>query len=822
MKNETSPNGAKLAGFCLVMASVWLSPRAVGSLLASDGVIEGGFARATIMGGQLVLFAAGVWFFFAGRGAGARLRNVALGLGIAGMLAGGYGMWRAVPGEGAAGPERVLSLQEVCDWVSLEDPNIGTGNLLKYGKRLEQALLHPADQAALGDAHESMAEIQLRHGQNAEGVANFEEAYALAQAAERTPEVLQRLRRSLGVAQMRLGETSHCIAMHNPESCLFPIQAGGVWQDPSGAVAAAGYFLEYLEHEPGGLDVRWLLNIANQVAGTYPDGVPSEYLIPLSIFESEEPIGRFREIAGELGVDNFSMCGGAIMEDFDGDGFLDLFSSSMDFCMPVHYYHNQGDGTFEDWSERCGLGEQLGGFNCVQGDVDGDGLLDILILRGAWQGRKFGAQRSSLLRQRADGSFQDVTAIAGLADVAYPGQVGVFGDYDLDGDLDIFIGTEFAPCQLCTNDGSGRFTDRAAEAGVLGDQNCAVKSASWGDFDNDGDPDLYVSNYGKPNRLYVNDGQGGFVDRAAALGVDALDRDLESEPGDEDARELGRVAILGRDFTRTNTKDQTFVSWFWDMDNDGWLDLFVGGYGASLADIAGSYIGAPVAVRRHLRVFRNDGHGGFVNVSREMNVDDVHLPMGANYGDLNNDGYQDFYLGTGRPGFEMLIPNAMYLNQAGERFADVTAAAGVGHLQKGHGVAMGDLDNDGDLDIFAQMGGFFYGDAFRDALFENPGNDNHWVTLQLRGTQSNGFGIGARLKLVLQTPSGTREVHLLAGSGASFGGSSLQQEVGLGAASAIQSLEVRWPGGSTQEFTALPIDRTLRLTEGSAAFELIR
>ncbi len=743
-----------------------------------------------------------------------------LGLGLVLLLGASCGAGNEVGAPGAdAQTGRIRSIQEISDWVTVADPLLGTGQIPKYEAQLDVAREHPEDKAALGDAKEALSVIYLRHGKNEEALALLEESFELAKESGRDEQLLQRLRRSLGVACMRVGEADHCIAMHNPDSCLFPIQAAGVWSQPSGAIRAGEYFLEYLQHDPSDLGVRWLLNVASQVAGTHPDGVPEEFLIPLETFDSDERIGCFQDLAGPMGVDNFSLAGGAIMDDIDGDGYLDIFTTNMAFSGSVHYYHNQGDGRFEDWTERAGLTGQLGGLSCMQGDVDGDGLLDIFILRGAWQGPVYGAQRNSLLRQREDGSFVDVTDRAGLGSAAYPTQAGAFADYDLDGDLDLFIGNESSPCQLFTNDGTGRFEDRAEEAGVMGNSDAVVKGVSWGDYDNDGDPDLYVSCLGKTNHLYRNDGSSGFVDVARALGVDGGDDDLVQLPGDQDAPVLrGRSSILARPYNSKEKHDLTFVSWFWDMDNDGWLDLYVGGFGSPLSDLAAGYLGEPIARRRHLRVYRNNRKGGFDNVTREMGIDAIQLPMGANFGDLNNDGYQDFYLGTGRPGYEYLIPNSMYLNVGGTRFVDVTAAAGVGHLQKGHGVAFGDVDNDGDLDIMAQMGGFFFGDGFRDSFFENPGNDNHWITVQLRGSRKNTFGVGARLRAFLVTPEGERQVHSVAGSGASFGASSLQQELGLGQATRLERLEIQWPAGGLQVIEDLAMDQIIRVTEGEPGF----
>jgi hypothetical protein len=191
--------------------------------------------------------------------------------------------------------------------------------------------------------------------------------------------------------------------------------------------------------------------------------------------------------------------------------------------------------------------------------------------------------------------------------------------------------------------------------------------------------------------------------------------------------------------------------------------------------------------------------------------------MGANYGDLDNDGWLDIYLGTGEPGYETVMPNVMLRNDRGMRFQDVTFAGGFGHLQKGHGVAFGDVDQDGDQDLFHQLGGFFPGDAFANALFENPGSGNHWVTLRLVGRKANSFGVGARIEVRVVEGGRPRTIHVLAGSGGSFGGSSLQQEIGLGGAERVEELIVRWPGRRTeQRFRRVAADRVYRVVEGEA------
>ena len=196
--------------------------------------------------------------------------------------------------------------------------------------------------------------------------------------------------------------------------------------------------------------------------------------------------------------------------------------------------------------------------------------------------------------------------------------------------------------------------------------------------------------------------------------------------------------------------------------------------------------------------------------------------MGANYGDLDNDGWLDFYLGTGEPTLWVVVPNQMLRNVGGQTFTDVTFAGGFGHLQKGHGVAFGDLDNDGDQDLFHQLGGFYVGDAFSNALFENPGSEAAWITLRLVGTEANRFGVGARIQVRVTGPRGERSIHLLAGSGGSFGGSSMQQEIGLGDAERIDEITLRWPGsGTVQHFTEVAPNHVSRAIEDQPHLELV-
>ncbi|MFQ5925958.1 MAG: FG-GAP-like repeat-containing protein [Terriglobia bacterium] len=591
---------------------------------------------------------------------------------------------------------------------------------------------------------------------------------------------------SLGVAHLRAAQNENCIDHRNPAACILPFRKAGIHQFPDHTRQAGDLFLRVLKENPEHVQAQWLLNISRMATDDYPAGVPESLRLPEGALEPEAPFPFWQDRAPDVGINAFDLAGGAIMDDFDGDGFLDLITSTRDYCDSLKAFRNDGRGRFEDVTVKWGLDSQWGGLNVVHADFDNDGRLDLLVLRGAWLGAN-GRIRNSLLRNELGtngGRFVDVTKTAGLAEPAYPTQTAAWADYDGDGDLDLYVGNEATdqnpyPSQLFRNNNDGAFTDVTAQAGVSNLR--YTKAVTWGDFDNDGSPDLYVSNIGS-NRLYRNNGDGTFTDVALELGV------------------------AGRG-------DQTFATWFFDFDNDGDLDLFVASFNSPVSSVFASYWGVE-SLKGQPRVYRNEG-GWFREVSRELGLRRPLLPMGANYGDVDNDGWLDLYLGTGNPPFSSLMPNILLRNEAGARFADVTFAAGVGQLQKGHGVAFGDVDNDGDQDLFHQLGAAFLGDAYHNALFENPDPSGNWITLRLQGRKANRFGVGARIEVRLRAGEKTRSIHLLAGSGGSFGGSSIQQEVGLGDASKIEEIIVHWPGSeSVQRFRDVVMNRFYLVTEG--------
>jgi hypothetical protein len=625
----------------------------------------------------------------------------------------------------------------------------------------------------------------LRLGEPERALEVLQEAWALLKGAQLGTALEARVLADIALAHLVLAERQNCVHRHHPRSCLLPIGPESRHPLADHTRKAGDHFLESLKLEPGDVQRRWLLNLSRMLSGDYPEGVPPPLRVPEEALRSEAPFPRWPDVAPALGLNVLDLAGGAVVEDFDGDGLLDVVTSTLDPCGSMRAFRNEGDGTFTDVTRQWGLHGQLGGLNLVAADYDNDGRVDLLVLRGAWMG-EHGRIRSSLLRNeigQGAGRFVDVTRAAGLAEPAYPTQAAAWADFNGNGWLDLYIGSEAEeghpyPSRLLRNNGDGTFTDVTKQAGVANLH--FAKGVAWGDFDNDGLPDLYVSNIG-PNRLYRNNGDGTFTDVAPELGVTGPSR--------------------------------SFPVWFFDFDNDGWLDLFVADYSAPMADVSASYMGLPVE-GGHPVLYRNTG-GRFQDVSSAVGLTRPVLPMGANFGDLDNDGWLDLYLGTGIPDLPALMPNVMLRNRGGRRFEDVTFAGGFGHLQKGHGVAFADFGNDGQQDVFVQMGGLYPVDSFYNALFANPGNDHRWVTLRLVGVAANRSAIGARIAIEVSTPAGKRVIHRMVGTGGSFGASPLRQEIGLGDAEAIERITVRWPGsGTVQTFRGVALDRHYQAVEG--------
>ena len=267
----------------------------------------------------------------------------------------------------------------------------------------------------------------------------------------------------LAIVYLRLGETQNCVGMHTSDSCILPIRGKGVYQNQESSRKAIELLEEYLGRFPRAYGARWLLNIANMTIREYPDGVPEQFLIPPDTFASDEPFPRFTDIAPELGLNAFDLAGGSAVDDFNVDGWLDIVCSASDPSGQIRYFEGNPDKTFTERTQEAGVVGLFGGLNMNHTDYNNDGFPDILVLRGAWLGRA-GATPNSLLRNNGDGTFTDVTFDAGLAAVNYPTQTASWADYDNDGDLDLYVGeVQIADVQLRGRGAAGRSGQGGAE-----------------------------------------------------------------------------------------------------------------------------------------------------------------------------------------------------------------------------------------------------------------------------------------------------------------------------------------------------------------------
>jgi hypothetical protein len=609
------------------------------------------------------------------------------------------------------------------------------------------------------------------------------------------------VRKYLAIAYLRMGERTNCISNHSSVSCIFPIQGKGVYVDPTYSQKGIEVYKEILKRDTNDLESRWLLNVAYMTIGEYPGKVPAEWLIPgLDQDTSSIKVHPFQDMAGNLNINNFkNMAGGSIVDDFDHDGYLDIVISNWGLENGMHFFRNNSNGTFTDLSEKSGLDKIKGGLNIIQADYNNDGFTDILVLRGAWL-KNFGNQPNSLLRNNGDGTFTDVTIESGLLSF-HPTQTATWADFNNDGWLDLFVGNETTspdhpnPSELYINNQDGTFTEVSSKAGCkkIG----YMKGVVSADYNNDGWPDIFISMLDGKKMLLENKGVKSKI------------------PKFEDA-----TSEAGLDLKETFT----FPTWFWDYDNDGWPDIFVCGYdfNGPLARVsAAEALNKPLGNVSKMYLYRNNHDGTFTDVSKDVGLDRPVFAMGCNFGDIDNDGWLDMYLGTGNPDYRSLVPNRLFKNVGGRKFVDVTSSARVGNLQKGHGVSFADINNDGNQDIFLETGGAYPGDTYYNSLYVNPGQENNnWISILLEGVKSNRSAIGAHIIINFTEAGIKRTVYRDVNSGGSFGASPLRKEIGIGKATIIDELIIKWPtSGTVQIFKNIKPGQFLRIKENSDQIE---
>lgn len=514
----------------------------------------------------------------------------------------------------------------------------------------------------------------------------------------------------------------------------------------------------------------------------------------------------------------------------------------------IHFQHVQQD------EDKINLISETMAPGCAFADYDNDGDLDIYLVNGS-------GRENALYRNNGDGTFADVAKVVGVAHKGW-GIGCVFGDYDNDGDLDLYVTNYNEPNVLYRNNGppTYTFTDVTQQSGT-GDRRWGA-SVAFADYDNDGDLDLYVANYLKfaeelvpkeykilyrreepvelapepfdpqENVFYRNNGDGTFTDVARKVGVaNALGKCLGVTFGDYDNDndlDLYVANDVGRNSLYRNNGDGTFtdvsflegvddsrggmgVTWA-DYDNDGDLDLFITNW------------------RDQINVlYRNNLPSGDTTGEAFANFDDVtyatgigepsipYVGWGCDLFDYDNDGYLDIFVANGftSPNQNTDLttcipePDQLFHNNGDGTFEDVSKSAGEYFQSKypGRGAAFGDYDNDGDIDIL-----IVNNNGPATLLRNDGGNRNNWLKIKTVGTKSNRNGIGARV--IVKTGKLTQMREVLAGS-SYLSHSSLELEFGLGTHNKADIVEIRWPSGRVQRLKNVAANQTLIFFENT-------
>jgi hypothetical protein len=512
------------------------------------------------------------------------------------------------------------------------------------------------------------------------------EARALAEGDSRLAEaMLYTVIYYQGLTALRQGETDNCILCRGESSCILPIVPAAVHTNPKGSRLAVQHFSEYLDRFPDDLGVQWLLNVAHMTLGEHPQAVEPKRLLNLdSYLKSGFDIGKFRDVGHLVGVNRLNFQGGGIMDDFDNDDRLDIVTTSNNLTQSMAYFRNTGDGTFEDRTKAAGLEGQLGGLYCVQADFDNDGHLDIFVPHGAWSPFPV---RPSLLRNNGNGTFTDVTKDAGL-DTPLNSLSACWADFDNDGYLDLFVPCGPQRCRLYRNKGDGTFEDVTEKAGLANQKSGPGiwRSATWIDYDNDGYPDLFVNTINGTATLYHNNRNGTFTDVTKELGVDgpangfscwAFDYDNDGWPDifatcyNYNLADMVR-GVIGRPHTsQTNrlyknfggkgfkdvTKEAgldavfaTMGSNFGDFDNDGYLDFYLATGGPDLSLLTPN------------RMFKNVAGKRFADIAASSGTGNLQKGHSVACGDWDRNGTLDMFVEMGGVTYGDQYHNILFQN----------------------------------------------------------------------------------------------------------------------------------------------------------------
>jgi hypothetical protein len=637
----------------------------------------------------------------------------------------------------------------------------------------------------------------LQDSANAMDVARFQFQKAI-DLAPRDSDASIEARTLLGEVQFRSGEWDAARATFEDLMRDFPVRGldfAPAWETIGHTFLRQRRMPEAAEAlrravEMGTSDARrFTLRQVWDAMGGYPKDFPEAarfHLRPEAVDLRNPPALKFTDIAPKLGIDKLAGAGPCGWADYDGDGRYDLISCGCDnFCSLFRAVA----GGFVEATQEANLNRLEPGFGSAWADYDNDGDPDLYIARNGWNG----PAANSLLRNNGNGTFTDVADQAGVNNRGSSFHTAWF-DYDRDGWLDLVVSNgvyvDGSSNHVYRNRGDGTFEDVTERAGLTVPPRYGTIGVALGDYDADGWPDIFYHGRMDANRLFHNNGDGTFTDVAAAAGVVG--------PGTQNG----------------------FIALFSDLDSDGDLDLFTGSLGTWDEVLAGYQPGYEAGPTDNIpRYYRNEGNGRFADVSLEAGL---RYPLGIMAGsiaDLDNDGYQDIYLGTGNPEVRRLEPNIFLHNRGGRRFEDLTRFTKLGAVDKGHGITFLDWDGDGDLDMFASLGGFFHGDWSRSAFFLNEaGNRNNWLSVRLRQPVRNRDAIGSHVTV---TAGSWRQVQVLT---AGRGFASTDPPVlhfGLGRLERIDRLDIVWPDGVRESLEDLKANRTVevvrRSTQGSAA-----